>query len=172
MPEILSKRLSLNIAGLWNLTKRKRIQKFLGIEQPTIVYCQKTHILNREIHWLRQMFCGNIYHAPGTSRTCGTMIGIAYDSPWQLKEEFYDPQGSYVLLNGFGVGQPLLLIGIYAPHTSQLPFWSGITDRVVSVNVPNILLLGDFNATVDNYIDRSCFTAAAELPGVFKDFSE
>lgn len=98
--EHIYKCLSLNVAGLRNLIKRKRLGKFLMREVSGIVYLQETHIQRGEAHWLKQIFHGNIYHAPGAIKTRGVMIGIAWSCPWQLKDKYLDKQGRYVILKG------------------------------------------------------------------------
>lgn len=80
--EITIKCFSLNIAGLMNLIKRKRIEKFLWSEHLGIVCCQETHLLQKEKRWLRKLFPEEIHHAPGTTRAGGIMIGIAKNCPW------------------------------------------------------------------------------------------
>lgn len=101
---------------------------------------------------MRQLFPGEIYQAPGTLRVRRVMTGIARNCPWQLKEKSVDLQGRYIILKGLWANQPLTVTGVYVPHTLQVPFWSELFDLVSTIN---ILLLGDFKATFDNFIDRS-----------------
>lgn len=84
MSESKYKCLSINIAGLRNYIKRKHLEKILRRERTSIICLQETYIQKRGLRWLKQIFQGNIYHAPGTNKTCGVMIRVAWNCPWCL----------------------------------------------------------------------------------------
>lgn len=69
--------LSLNVAGLTNVIKRKRTGKFLMKEKAHCLYLQETHLQKGEEYLLRQVFKGNIVHVPAQSRSKRIMVGIA-----------------------------------------------------------------------------------------------
>lgn len=142
--------LSLNVAGLLNLIKRKRVSTFLKKDKVGILYLQETHLRAGEEQC--QLFKGEIHHAPYISRSRGGMIEIAETVPWNLKRTIIDKEGRFVILFHECRLKPLALVGIYAPHKQQVPFWKGVWS-VNREGVSDILLLGDFNATFDNDID-------------------
>lgn len=55
---------NLNVNGLFNQIKRRRLALFLSKAQVKVVCLQETHLRESEEHYRRGMFKGLIYHAP------------------------------------------------------------------------------------------------------------
>lgn len=127
---------------------------------------QETHLKERKMKWLKKVFRGDIFHAPSQTRAKGIMTGIAEDSPCETNMVQIDERGRYVILKGNWI------IGVYAPHVCQAQFWKEIFEMVSKIGVMEMGVLGDFNATMCNRVDRSNNSKSLELPKLFKDYME
>lgn len=143
--------LSLNVAGLTNIT-RKRIEKYFRMEQVSILSLRATHLWRAE-HWLKQIFRGEINHASAESRVQGIIEVDEFPGPHRFLNPFpiqwigseHPPclgpdLGREAIFSSLGEvgkrvwgkkGLPLLsYIGIYAPHRPQAPFCREIFELV------------------------------------------
>lgn len=66
--------------------------------------------------------------------------------------------------------QQLSIIAVYAPHDVQSNFWQKFFYLVALDGSFEILILGDFNATMNNRLDRSQLTSASQLPKIYLQF--
>lgn len=92
--------MTLNVAGLLLVVKRKRIAQMLKQSQADVVCLQKTHIKVGEAKYLDQVFQGFIYHTFVLSRSKGVLVGISRKNAWLLKNSIVDKGGRYVVLMG------------------------------------------------------------------------
>lgn len=150
------------------MIKRKHIGKFLKKENPACVCLQETHLREGEGKWLMQVFQGRIFHASSQSRSKRVMIGIAEDVPWVSKEIILNKVGRYVILKGTWDKRSQNIVGIYALHKQQGEFWNDVFELVGQKEDAEIVLLGNFNATINNTMDRSQNSKSLELPKSFK----
>lgn len=90
--------MSLNVAGLKSLPKRRRIAKFLRPEREGMVCLVETH-LNKS-KYLDYFFFGKIFHAAAPGCSGGVMIGISQSIPWALTSSILDKEGHFVILKG------------------------------------------------------------------------
>lgn len=67
---------SLNVAGLNN--PRLDLTKLILAEQADLVCFQETHLGVTEERYLREMYCGIIYHAPTFTKSKGVMLRISW----------------------------------------------------------------------------------------------
>lgn len=77
-----------------------------------------------------------------------------------------------MILQGKWLDEEMLIIGVYAPHTSQSQFWMEIFDVLSQKEVLEMIILGDFNATIFNALDRSINSNSRELPKLFREYKE
>lgn len=82
------------------------------------------------------------------------MIGIEFGIPWVLKQQILDPLGRYVILQGSLFSQEITIIGVYAPSQNQTAFWDALNLHIPASNTEELLMLGDFNSTMDSALDR------------------
>lgn len=64
------------------------------------------------------------------------------------------------------------IAGIYVPHRQQAEFWSEVFELLLRISGSELILFGDFNATVNNTMDRSRNSKSSELLKVFMDNME
>lgn len=131
------------------------MQTFLQKEKPTCVCLQETHLKEGEEKWLRELFRGDIFHAPSLIRSKELMLETAENVPWETNMAQIDEKGSYVTLRRKWMKKELVVIGVYAPHTGQAQLWKEIFEVILQTGVMEMIMLGDFNATICNLLDRS-----------------
>lgn len=56
--------MSLNVAGLNNPIKRRRLKTLIKDNGCDIFFCQETHLRKQEEHYINEVFSGTIIHAP------------------------------------------------------------------------------------------------------------
>lgn len=69
-----------------------------------------------------------------------------------------------MILKEIWIQKEILFVGVYAPHTCQVQFWKEIFDMVLKMGVMEMIVLGDFNATICTQVDRSTDSKSLELP--------
>lgn len=67
----LIKQIYLNVDGLNNAIKRKRIAKVIKIFQAQVVCLQETHIRSKDEKYLKQVFKGQLFHAAASTKMKG-----------------------------------------------------------------------------------------------------
>lgn len=56
---------------------------------------------------------------------------------------------------------------MYAPNKNETAFWDALNLLVPASNTYELLMLGDFNGTMDSTLDRSSNTVSQDLPKTF-----
>lgn len=108
-----------------------------------------------------------MYHACSQSRSWGIMVGMALDVPWVLMDKVLDKEGRYVIIKGRLGSQKLIIAGTDVPNHQQTPFGEEVFDLLVQDGQSKIAMLGDFNAMLNNAMDRSQKSETPELPAKF-----
>lgn len=91
---------SLNVAVLTNLIKRKRVEQYLKTKKDNVVCLQETYLKIGDVKLLKQVLGGKLYHAAAHSRSAGAMVGLAPIVPRVLMQKTLDKSGRYVILKG------------------------------------------------------------------------
>lgn len=94
---MVMKFVTLNVAGINNIIKRRRIVHYLRTENFAVVCLKETHILKDDEQWLKEMFNGQTFHSEATSRVQGVFVGLAKFVRW---ESIIDPEGCWVIVYG------------------------------------------------------------------------
>lgn len=98
--------ISMNVEGLNNIVKRRRVAKLLMAKQAAIICLQETHLRTCEEHYLHQVFRGEIHYAAALTKTKGVLLGFSKRLPWRY---INDLNGRFLIVNGF-VGRRELII--------------------------------------------------------------
>jgi exonuclease III len=69
--------LTLNVNGLNSPIKKHHLENWTKREDPTVCCLQKTHLLDRNKHWLRVKGWKEIYQAKGPGKQAGVPILIS-----------------------------------------------------------------------------------------------
>lgn len=63
------KQATLNVAGLNNVIKSKRIAKCINKMQVDLIFLQETHLRAQEEKYLKNILKGQLFHAPAIPKT-------------------------------------------------------------------------------------------------------
>lgn len=160
--------MSLNVAGLTNLIKRKRVAKYLKKERASLIFLQETHLKETETRlWQRK-----IYHAAVSSRSCGVMLGMAANFPWVLLHKIIYKKGRDVILKGKVNSCSVTIVGVYAPNNQQAPLGDEIFGEFEQNRHDEIIMVRNFSAFFDNKIDHSKDSLIPVFPSNFHHYIE
>lgn len=145
---------SWNVRGLNNLVKLKQVLGRLKQMKANIIFLQETHLLKDDVSRVTKRWPGQVFNASFTSRARGVMILIHKSIPFQLKQQYIDPLGRYIILNGTILTSHINLISIYAPNVDDPSFFQNFF-FTISAYAGNYVIGGDFNCVLNPINDRS-----------------
>lgn len=145
---------SWNVRGLNNLVKLKQVLGQLKQMKANIIFLQETHLLKDDVSRVTKRWPGQVFNASFTSRARGVMILIHKSIPFQLKQQYIDPLGRYIILNGTILTSHINLISIYAPNVDDPSFFQNFF-FTISAYAGNYVIGGDFNCVLNPINDRS-----------------
>lgn len=151
--------LSLNVCGLRNYFKRKKIFKYLHDKHPDVIFLQETHSTKDvELFWKRQMK-GHFYFSHGNNLARGVLTFIREGLDFELLESKIDTIGRYVILKIKAYDKMFTLANIYAPNIvrEQNEFWRELCtslNNVDGIHESIIIAGGDFNVSLNVNLDR------------------
>lgn len=146
---------SWNINGCGTPIKRKKIISYLKSHSTDIAYIQETHFENEnEALKLKRDWVGKVFHNSVSSKSRGVVILINKRLNFVLVQQFKDETGRYLCLQALINGVQVVLCNIYAPNRDEPNFIHKVNKMLGSMQ-GHVLLGGDFNNVLDEYIDRS-----------------
>jgi exonuclease III len=92
--------LTLNVSGLNSPIKRHCLANWIKKEDPTICCLQKTHLIDRNKHWLRVKAWKNIYQANGPPKQAGVATFMSDKVDFKLTLVEQDKEGQFILIKG------------------------------------------------------------------------
>lgn len=96
-----TKYISLNVKGVNNVVKRKKILTWLKKERVDIALLQETHLTDEEHKKLKREWVGQVYFSSFLSNKRGVVILINKNTPFALENSISDDQGRYVIIKGY-----------------------------------------------------------------------
>ena len=176
--------LSLNVCGLRDYFKRKKMFKYLQNQKVDIIFLQETHSTKEvELFWKCQMK-GSFYFSHGTNLARGVLVFIRDGLNFDLLNMNSDENGRYIMLKIQLYDQIVTLTNVYAPNNirEQKVFWQKLrslwnTDENLGETI--FIVGGDFNVTLNPQLDKFnkdlCFSAyptgsRSDLLSLLNDF--
>lgn len=151
---------SLNVQGLGNPIKRKKILCALNKEKCSIAFLQETYLSDTLHAKLQREWVGQVYFSSFKSHSRGVAILINKYIPFILQNKIMDPEGRFILISGFLYGQSITFLNVYAPNIDTPTFMTDIlllfNDHCEGFGV----LAGDFNCTLNPKLDKSANTSS------------
>lgn len=152
---------SWNINGCGTPVKRKKVLSYLKSHNADIAYIQETHFANEnEALKLKRDWVGKVFHNSRSSKSRGVMILINKRLNFVLLKESRDEDGRVLALQALINGVQVVLCNIYAPNRDEPNFMDEVNKMLGNMK-GQILLGGDFNNVMDEYIDRSAINATS-----------
>ena len=146
---------TLNVNGIRNTTKRRRIFQFCRLLRVDVILLQETHIsCESDVHLWSFEWGGGLFASFGSEKSCGTVILVSPKLVDCVGKVEKDHEGRVVCIHlKFPCGE-LVVCNVYAPNrpTCRKDFFT-----VLSSFVPgraNCILGGDFNCVPHSALDR------------------
>lgn len=92
--------ISLKVAGFNNPLKRRRLRQAVW----NVVCYQETHIRKQEGKYLKEVFTGQVFHAPPSKKKRGVLIGISKAFEWQNLELYVEPEEQFIIIKCLMLG--------------------------------------------------------------------
>lgn len=154
---------SLNVNGLRDNIKRKRLITLLRNLKSEVVLLQETHVKQNNNVILRDKAFPYQWHSNGSSKSRGTAILLHRTVQFQEDAVLRDKEGRYVAVRGTLNGEKVTIASIYAPNVSQISFLDNTFHELASFGEGVWLLAGDYNYIPDLKLDRSYDPSDAAL---------
>jgi exonuclease III len=96
--------------------KRHRIANWIKKQDPTICCLQKTHLTEKNKHWLRVKGWKKVFQAKGAHKQARLAILIPDKVDFRLKSIIRDNEVHFILMKGT-IQEEKSILNIYAPKT-------------------------------------------------------
>jgi exonuclease III len=147
--------LTLNVNGINSPIKRHHLANWIKKEDPTICCLHKTHLINKNNHWLRMKGWKNVYQANGPWKKAGVAILISDKVDFKLTLIKWDKKGHSILIKGEIHQKEITIINVYAPNVSAPNFIKHTLKDIKAYMDNNTGVLGDFNTPYHQQIGHS-----------------
>lgn len=122
--------LSVNVQGLNNPVKRRRVISQVVKSGADVVLLQETHVKDRQRHPLPHHKFPVFFSAAGSSKSRGVSILVAKYVPFDAQAVSFNPKGRYVMVKGAIENKKITFASIYAPNTGQVAFMELVLDKL------------------------------------------
>ena len=150
---------SLNIQGLRDSRKRASVFRSVKREHIDIIALQETYLMEKDLNMLKNEWEGTIHLSEGTVRSKGTVTLFSKDIDASIIQEVFTSSGRLVISSLEVGGDMLFIVNSYAPtdDRSKIDFYhqlnSVIKQNINNEYLDNIIMMGDFNCTLNNRLD-------------------
>uniref|UniRef100_A0A8C0PXW2 RNA-directed DNA polymerase n=1 Tax=Canis lupus familiaris TaxID=9615 RepID=A0A8C0PXW2_CANLF len=145
---------TLNVNGLNDPIKRRRVSDWIKKQDPSICCLQETHFRQKDTYSLKIKGWRTIYHSNGPQKKAGVTILISDKLKFTPKTVVRDEEGHYLILKGSIQQEDLTILNIYAPNVGAAKYINQLLTKVKKYLDNNTLILGDFNLAL-SILDRS-----------------
>uniref|UniRef100_A0A8C0M4V1 RNA-directed DNA polymerase n=1 Tax=Canis lupus familiaris TaxID=9615 RepID=A0A8C0M4V1_CANLF len=145
---------TLNVNGLNDPIKRRRVSNWIKKQDPSICCLQETHFRQKDTYSLKIKGWRTIYHSNGPQKKAGVAILISDKLKFTPKTVVRDEEGHYIILKGSIQQEDLTILNIYAPNVGAAKYINQLLTKVKKYLDNNTLILGDFNLAL-SILDRS-----------------
>uniref|UniRef100_A0A8C0TD60 RNA-directed DNA polymerase n=1 Tax=Canis lupus familiaris TaxID=9615 RepID=A0A8C0TD60_CANLF len=145
---------TLNVNGLNDPIKRRRVSDWIKKQDPSICCLQETHFRQKDTYSLKIKGWRTIYHSNGPQKKAEVAILISDKLKFTPKTVVRDEEGHYIILKGSIQQEDLTILNIYAPNVGAAKYINQLLTKVKKYLDNNTLILGDFNLAL-SILDRS-----------------
>lgn len=89
------------------------------------------------------------------SKKGGVMLALRNSLSLQLKEQYIDEGGRYIIITGDINSNPYTLVTLYVPNKHQIRFLRRVLKKTRSMHYGNIIIGGNFNLIADPNLDTT-----------------
>ena len=146
---------SLNVRGLNNGMKRRKIYRFLKKQGADVCFLQETHCSKEKENIYASEWGNKILYSNGNTNSKGVAILFSKKLANNVMETRRDLDGRCIhvklKINEYTYG----LTNIYAPNDDQPDFFQSVFNTVNDMDCVYNMIGGDFNVVRDGKLDRS-----------------
>lgn len=120
--QAMMKILTVNVRGLNNKIKLRRVTAALIKQRPDVLMLQETHLKKQPGPVLKSKYFGQQFHSPGSSKARGTAILFLNKIRFLMDNVKHDDRGCFIFVKGLLEHRKCTLASIYAPNQDQISF--------------------------------------------------
>ena len=142
--------ISLNVRGLNNSTKRRKIFKCLHRQTAHCYFLQETFSTEQSINTWRSEWGGNIFYSHGSNHSKCVMILVNPRFQLEVIRSTKEKDGRSIILEIKLDNQNLVLANVYAPNDiqQQVKFYQNLNQTLRGFSDKNLIIGGDFNCAL------------------------
>ena len=148
--------LSLNVNGLNNPIKRKKVMTKLKKDKAQIIYLQETHLSWQESEKFKKFGYTNTFYSSfcqGGRR--GVIILISNSVKFECIKIISDKKGRFIIVKGKLENEIVTLVNVYAPPDSGKHFFKSLLNNIILEAEGILVCGGDFNIVMNNKLDTT-----------------
>ena len=143
----------MNVNGIAQRIKRKKVFTYFKTKKPSIVFMQETHSSkNDETTWPTE-WSGPIYMSHGQTNSKGVAIALSKDMNIIVNKVTADQNGRFLIIDAEIQDTMLTLINVYVPNDDNPEFFRELFEAQGTHCNKNIVLSRDFNLTMNQEVD-------------------
>ena len=145
---------SLNVRGLRERIKRRKLFLWLRKKNYDIYFLQETHSTkNDEVLWKNEWGGKAFFTYSSTNRTgCGCLI--RNNANISIQNIIRDGDGRFIIMEVNIEDELFTLVNLYCPNKDEPQFFRNIFGILNNLNIDNLLLGGDINFVQDIDFDK------------------
>ena len=145
---------SLNVRGLSNKLKGRETFRWLRMKKFGIFFLQEVHCTKeKERLWFSEWGFSAIFSRV-SSLSAGVCILFNNNFQFQIKKQFSDPDGRFILVDLKLENKTITLRNIYAPNDDNPNFFKNVLSHLLSFEYEDIIPGGDYNLVLDVQNDK------------------
>ena len=146
---------SLNVRGLREEKKRKKIYQHFRNLKLSVVCIQETHSSKSDIELWSKQWGNKIVYSHGETNSKGVAILTnPNDKDITMKEIYSDPNGRICVVKVNKHDKEITIVNIYAPNEDDPSFFKEVLRVISEIDSVELMLVGDFNLVLDPELDR------------------
>ena len=145
---------SLNIRGMNNFKKRRKLFHYLHKTEHDIIFIQESHSTKHQERLWKNQWGDQIYYSHGDHNARGVLILIKKKVPIKIVKIHADNQGRWLLLEANYENLQLIIGNVYAPNEDNPVFFENLFDVLEQIPIDLKILGGDYNLHMDIKMDK------------------
>ena len=146
---------SLNVRGLRNSSKKKKIYQYLRDHDLDICMLQETHCDKKSENLWSNIWGNKCIYANGETNSRGVAILFTKKTKKCVHEIHRDIEGRYLICKLSLNNETYALANIYAPNDDNPVFFRQVIDKVNEMQCTYTVIGGDFNVVINSEMDRT-----------------
>ena len=144
---------SCNCQGLGDFHKRKDVFQYLREKKYDVYFLQDTHFDVKQNLQIRSEWGYESFFASYNTQSRG--VAILFNNTFDFKAKVIDsdPQGNFIILNLKTFEEKFTLINIYGPNRDNPDFYLKVKQKIIDLNLTNIVWGGDWNLVLNPNLD-------------------